>query len=69
MRENRDEEAAVERIDGRLGLDEDASQGIDAAYLDTLIREHGEEKVAEARDRWQQTLRAAGDTVRSRTRS
>lgn len=68
MRDNGDEEATVERIDGHRGLGDDESQAVDAAYLKTLVREHGEEMVSEARERWLGTLRAAGKTIRPAAR-
>jgi hypothetical protein len=56
----------MERIDGSRGLDDRESQAVDAAYVQTLRREYGEERLAEAHDRWRRLLRTAAATVRPR---
>jgi len=60
--------SAVKPVPGSRGLDEDESAGLDTAYLATLQRDLGEERLEKAHREWLQALVNARATVRAQNR-
>lgn len=65
---DRERRWVVKSVPRSRGLDEDESEGLDAAYLATLQRDLGQERLEEAHRRWLQTLVEARATVRESRR-
>jgi hypothetical protein len=59
---------AVEPVPGSRGSDEVESAGLDAAYLATLQRGLGEERLEQAHREWLQALVDARPTLRTQNR-